>query len=99
MKVITEAISIFRDGDAPDLTLVMGGYRLALTVEEAQMLVSTLRSALSEVPGGRSDGAAAEALRGSNSAAMPSVDNGSILAKVTEQVISWAKIADASQRK
>jgi hypothetical protein len=84
MKVSEEAITVLRDSDGPGLTLLMGGYRVALTVEEARSLLRGLRSALAEGPG---EAEAAEP-----------TDRAIIVAKVTEQMISWAKIADATQR-
>lgn len=83
MKVSEEAITVLRDSDRPGLTLLMGGYRVALTVEEARSLLRGLRSAL-EGPG---EAEPAE-----------HTDRAIIVAKVTEQMISWAKIADATQR-
>jgi hypothetical protein len=84
MKVIEEAITVLRDSDGPGLTLLMGGYRVALTGEEARSLLRGLRSALAEGPG---EAGSAEA-----------TDRAIIVAKVTEQMISWAKIADATRR-
>lgn len=84
MKVSEEAITVLRDSDGPGLTLLMGGYRVALTAEEARSLLRGLRSALAEGPG--------EAESAEHS------DRAIIVAKVTEQMISWAKIADATQR-
>ena len=84
MKVSEEAITVLRDSHGPGLTLLMGGYRVALTVEEARSLLRGLRSALAEGPG---EAEAAEP-----------ADRAIIVAKVTEQMISWAKIADATQR-
>jgi len=84
MKVIEEAITILRDSDNPGLTLLMGGYRVGLTLEEARSLLHGLRSALAEAPG---EAEPAE-----------QADRAIIVAKVTEQMISWAKIADATRR-
>jgi hypothetical protein len=84
MKVSEEAITVLRDSDGPGLTLLMGGYRVALTVEEARNLMRGLRGALAEGPG---EAEPAE-----------HTDRAIIVAKVTEQMISWAKIADATRR-
>ncbi len=84
MKVIEEAITVLRDNDGPGLTLFMGGYRVGLTVAEARSLLRGLRTALAEVPGEVEPAEHA--------------DRAIIVAKVTEQMISWAKIADATQR-
>jgi len=84
MKVIEEAITVLRDSDGPGLTLFMGGYRVGLSMDEARGLLRGLRSALADAPG---EAEAAE-----------HADRAIIVAKVTEQMISWAKIADATQR-
>jgi hypothetical protein len=84
MKVIEESITVLRDSDGPGVTLLMGGYRVGLTAEEARGLLRGLRSALGEAPGDAEQAGQA--------------DRAIIVAKVTEQMISWAKIADATQR-
>lgn len=89
MRVVEEPISVLRGSGEQRVTLLMGGYRIALTVEEARALVNSVRGALS------SDGGMAEP----PAAGAHATDPAAIVAKVTEQVISWAQIADATQRK
>jgi hypothetical protein len=92
MKVIEEAITILRHDGDQGLTLLMGGYRLALSMDEARVLVNTVRAAL---PGVLGDGGKTV----SSDAAARATDSAALVAKVTDQVISWAQIADAAQRK
>ncbi len=92
MKVVEETITVLCDGERPGMTLFMGGYRVALTMEEARSLASRVSAALSDAPGG---GAAAQAAAADECGA----DRAAIVANVTDQVISWAQISDAVQRK
>jgi hypothetical protein len=84
MQVIEETITVLSDIDGPGLTLLMGGYRVALTREEARALVTTIGAALTGASG--IIGAAKD-------------ERAAIVANVKDQVISWAKITDAVQRK
>lgn len=83
MRVIEETISVVREG--PGLTLFMGGYRVALTLDEARRLFGALDAVLAEAPG--------------EAGAAPSGDRAAIVAKVTEQLISWSEIAEAAKRR
>lgn len=92
MKVVEEPISVLRDYGEAELTLLMGGYRVAMTSQEARTLVHIVNAALTEAAGeggqSRADGVAGGA-----------PDHAAIVAKVAEQVISWSQIAAAAQRK
>ncbi|HZB92638.1 MAG TPA: hypothetical protein VE397_14420, partial [Stellaceae bacterium] len=68
-------ISVVRED--PGLTLFMGGYRVALTLDEARSLLGALDAALAGAPG----------------------DRAAIVARVTEQLISWSEIAEAAKRR
>jgi hypothetical protein len=79
MQVVEEAITVLREGEEPGVTLVMGGYRIALSTEEARRLVGSLAAALS-------------------GAAPPEREGAAIAARVREQMISWAQIAQQVER-
>ena len=88
MKVIEEPISVFCEAGEAQLTLLMGGYRVALTRDEARALVSQVNAALRTA-------AADDGEEPPASGPAPAV----IVARVSEQVISWAQIAAAAERK
>ncbi|MGO8915071.1 MAG: hypothetical protein ACLQJR_04110 [Stellaceae bacterium] len=92
MRVIEEAITILRNDGDQGLTLLMGGYRVALTLDEARTLANSVRAALSDASGD-------SATIGPIDLAARGADPAMVVARVTEQVISWALIADAAQRK
>jgi hypothetical protein len=79
MKVNPETISVLSAPEGRDLTLVLGGYRIVLTREEARGLADILGDALGT----------------ERSADNAAVSNAAIAAKVAEQVISWAQISEA----
>lgn len=91
MRVIEEPITVLRDAGEPGLTLLMGGYRVALTMDEARALVTTMRAALPAVPGESGEREPADA-------AERTPDHAAIVARVREQVISWSQIAEGTQR-
>jgi hypothetical protein len=74
MKVSVETISVLSVPQSHDVTLVLGGYRIELTREEARSLIDELGETLGD-----------ETQTG----------NAAIVAKVAEQVISWAQIAQS----
>lgn len=80
MRVTEEPFTVIREESG--LTLLMGGYRIELTIAEAQALM----------------GAVGSALRGGDAVA-PNSDSAALVAQVTEQVISWARIAEVVARK
>jgi hypothetical protein len=84
MRVAEEPFSIIRDETG--LTLLMGGYRIDLTIDEARALVGSVGAALQRGP------ASGDAIAQNSGPA-------ALVAKVTEQVISWAQIAEAAARK
>lgn len=84
MRVAEEPFSVIRD--SAGLTLLMGGYRIDLTIDEARGLVGSVGAALQRGP------APGDTI-GQNS------DPAALVAKVTEQVISWSQIAEAVARK
>lgn len=92
MKVIEETITVLCDIEEPGLTLFMGGFRVALSTDEARTLVGSVSAALSGASDDR--GEAQPAVSGERAA-----DRAAIVANVTDQVISWAQITDAVQRK
>jgi hypothetical protein len=72
MKVSVEPISVLAVPHSRDVTLVLGGYRIVLTREEARSLIDELGETLGD-----------------------QASNAAIVAKVAEQVISWAQIAQS----
>jgi hypothetical protein len=92
MKVIEEPITVFRESGQPGLTLLMGGYRVALTMEEARVLVGSVRTALEPIAATSDPVSSVDPVR-------PNADPLAIVAKVKEQVISWAQIAAATEKK
>lgn len=92
MKVIEEPISVLRDAEETGLTLVMSGYRVAMTRQEAYALIRVIHGAISSA-GGEGGQPATEGL------AADAAEHAAIVAKVTEQVISWSQIAEAARRK
>lgn len=85
MRVTPETITVLPDPGRRELVLVMAGHRIVLARHEARRLVDSLSNAL--------DGAESEDMRGHP--ATGSLDNAAIAARVAEQVISWAQIAEA----
>jgi hypothetical protein len=81
MQVVEEAITVLRDSEEPGVTLVMGGFRIALTTTEARALAGSLGAALGGAPPQSAAPAAADA-------------GATIAANVRDQVISWARIAE-----
>jgi hypothetical protein len=58
MQVVEEAITVLRESEEPGVTLIMGGYRIALTTDEARALAGGLGAALSGSGQPGRDGAA-----------------------------------------
>ena len=85
MKVLEEPITVLCAAERAELTLLMGGYRVALTTDEARTLLRSVGAALQSIAPDGADGASEPAE--------------TIAAKVAEQVISWAQIAAATERK
>ncbi len=92
MKVVEETITTLCDIEGPGLTVFMGGYRIALTQEEARALVSSVGAALS----GAADGSGEATSIASDD---DTTEGAAIAAKVRDRVISWARITEAVQRK
>ncbi|HWI26563.1 MAG TPA: hypothetical protein VN668_06300 [Stellaceae bacterium] len=90
MKVIEEPITVIREEERLELTVLMGGYRLALTIDEARALIGTVGTALEHLSPTR-DKAVAPPAAGADPLA--------IAAKVKEQVISWAKITSSIEQR
>jgi hypothetical protein len=84
MRVAEEPFSVIREETG--VTLLMGGYRIDLTIDEARALVGSVGAALQR---GSAEG----------DAIAPENDPAALVAKVAEQVISWAQIAEAAARK
>jgi hypothetical protein len=103
MKVSANPITVIASKEAPELVLLMAGHRINLSVDEARALVEALGAAVAgpraqggahgeamSPPGGAHPAAAIErALPGTQP------ENGTIIAKVTEQLVSWSQIATA----
>jgi hypothetical protein len=80
MRVAEEPFSVIRE--EAGLTLLIGGYRIDLTIDEARALVGSVGAALQR-----------------GSAEADAIAPATLVARVTEQVISWAQIAEAAARK
>lgn len=85
MRVTAETITVLPDPERRQLVLVMAGHRIVLAEDEARRLVDSLSSAL--------DGAEDGGVRGHQT--KEPLDGAAIAARVAEQVISWAQIAEA----
>jgi hypothetical protein len=85
MRVTAETITVLPDPERRELVLVMAGHRIVLAQDEARALVDSLSNAL--------DGADSEG--GRRYQAKEPLDREAIAARVAEQVISWAQIAEA----
>ena len=90
MKVIEEPITVIREAERRELTLLMGGYRLALTIDEARALVGTVGTALEDLSPAPEKAVALPA---------GGADPLALAAKVKEQVISWAKITSSIEQR
>src|ERR1700747_1466099 len=94
MRVAAEPSVVFPAPEPGQILLLMGGYRIVLAREEAHILVERL----SELVADRVDripaqtGLAATSSRSVAPGGSP--DGSAIAAKVAEQVISWARIAE-----
>jgi microcystin-dependent protein len=104
MKISAETITVIANEEEPDLLLLMAGHRLTLSLDEACALVDALRLAIAQKKGHIIDihGAATNVPGASGSADAVSTaggsapsENASIIAKVTEQLVSWSQIATA----
>jgi hypothetical protein len=90
MKVVEAPITVIREEERPGMTVLMGGYRLTLTIDEARALVATVGTALEDLSPAPKDSAGTPA---------GGADPLAIAAKVKEQVISWAKIASGIEQR
>jgi hypothetical protein len=82
MKVKEEFITALPNVEQNEITVLMGGYRLDFSVDEARALVQAVSAVLRTMPGdpGRQP-------------LQP--DQASILAQIEDQVMSWAQITDS----
>lgn len=82
MKVKEEFITALPNAECHEITVLMGGYRLDFSVDEARALVHAVSSALRAMPGDDN---------------RPPVqpDQAAILAQIEDQVMSWAQITDS----
>lgn len=89
MRVAAETMTILTDPKGQELTLVMNGYRIILTHDEARALVDGVGNALHHTARGDDEPAhfPLSARQGS--------DGATIAARVAEQVISWAQITES----
>ena len=104
MKVSPETITVIADKEQPELLVLMGGHRITLSLAEARVLVDALEPAIAQRMGGAHDlhgeassasDAACEPVAPEFAAAQPQPENATIIAKVTEQLVSWSQIATA----
>jgi hypothetical protein len=80
MKVRAEVVTALPNPERREVIVLMGGYRIELSVDEARALVQEVSLAL---PAAAGDPKAAP------------MDRAAIVAKVEDQVFSWARITDA----
>ena len=81
MRVAPEILTVFSSPERREVQILMGGYRVELTVEEARRLASGVGAALREL--------------GADQAAPAAVDHLDLIAKVQEQLVSWAEASAA----
>jgi hypothetical protein len=84
MKISAEFITALPRPERREVTVLMSGYRIDFSVDEACALVRAVADALRKMPG---DFERPQAL-----AAQP--DQPDIVAQVMDQVISWAEITE-----
>jgi hypothetical protein len=84
MKIRAELVTALPNPERREVVVVMGGYRIELTVDEARALVRQVSRALPAAAGEPEDAAPASA-----------IDRAAIVAKVEDQVFSWARITDS----
>ena len=81
MRVAPEILTVFSSRERREVQILMGGYRVELTVEEARLLASGVGAALREL--------------GADQAAPAAIDHLDLIAKVQEQLVSWAEASAA----
>src|SRR5262249_2289638 len=79
MRVAPEILTVFSSRERREVQILMGGYRVELTVEEARLLASGVGAALREL--------------GADQAAPAAIDHLDLIAKGQEQLGSWAEAA------
>jgi hypothetical protein len=86
MKITAEAMSVLLDAGRHEVTVVMDGHRIVLGLDEAQRLMERLSGALSAL-GSTGDAALA--------ASAAAVDPATLVARIGDQIMSWAQISEA----
>jgi len=81
MKITAEFITALPHSERREITVLMSGYRIDFSVDEASALIRAVSDALRAMPGDFDRPAAADAA--------------AIVAQVKDQVISWAQITDS----
>jgi hypothetical protein len=84
MKISAEFITALPHSERREITVLMSGYRIDFSVDEASALVRAVGDALRAMPGD---------FERPPASATPS-DQTDIVAQVMDQVISWAEITD-----
>src|ERR1700730_19463125 len=84
MKIRAELVPALPNAERLEVVVVMGGDRIELTVDEARALVRQGSLALPAAAGEPEDAAPASP-----------IDRAAIVAKVEDQVFSWARITDS----
>jgi hypothetical protein len=96
MKVSAEPVTMLRHGEQPEITLLMGGHRITLSLEEARALVDALKPAVSA---GSLDDERQRAHKPTDAPdpllREPRAEETTIVARVAEQLVSWSQIANA----
>jgi hypothetical protein len=84
MKITAHVVTALPNPERREVVVLMGGHRIDLTVAEARALVQQVSLALPAAAGEPQD----------STPAAP-IDRAAIVAKVEDQVFSWARITDA----
>jgi hypothetical protein len=86
MKITAEFITALPHAERREITILMSGYRLDVSVDEACALVQAVSGALRNMQGdfGRPQ-----------ANLTPPPDQAALIAQVEDQVISWAQITDS----
>jgi hypothetical protein len=87
MKIKEEFITALPNPERREITVLMSGFRLDFSFDEARALVHAVSNALRTLPGDLNRPSRVQ------TAAQP--DQAAIIAQVEDQVISWAQITDS----